>query len=916
MRKRTKHKINTKRRLLIIVLAVLVAVGSALPAVNDLNFSLFGDDGHVYAASASDLTGDQRADVLKIAKSCEGMTLAQVKKHLKKYGKPLYKKSYAYDWCGWWLSCVAKEAGVKTTVFPHDTFANGFYTWGKKKGLYKSKKSYTPKPGDIALFGSANHTYHVELVYSVSKKGTVKTIGGNTGGKSWPYSVVSKPQVKSGIYGFVKIKYPAAKATHTFSYGLNGGSGSFPAQKVKDGSAVKIPSAKPSKAGYDFQGFYVKRTADATWYVAGSGWVSEKKLGTRSRKLYQPGSSYTIDASWTKGSAKSNYTFYAQWKLRPEFTLKFNPNTGSGSMPQKTIKLTGGTIAFDTVNQFRKPGYMMNGWNVQRIALDGSVYWIVPSSNGWAWKKNADVSERKLYKYTDRFTFGTNGISAGDTIVVWATWKAIPTPQKTVEDGTYHIVSALNPEFGLDIYGGASEKGTNVQLYKNTHDMTQTFDVTYIGNGYYTLVSSDSGMSLDVNDSLPSNKANVQIWTPHGGDNQTWIIHDMGNGFYSIISKCNGLWLDVSGGKAANYTNISMYQENSSLAQSWDFVPVEEETSATEGDEDDYDVDIDIEEDDEIIDDAESGDAEEDDEIIDDPENGDIEEDDEITDDDEDDCVDEGFDADVEEDDNIWASDDETDNEEYPDEALTIDESDISAPVYVWSDWSDFTAEPVSASDTCEVQTVKQYRFRDKQTTTSGEPALNGWTKYDSKISVSTSDYKFGTPVATTTSYANNRKTVTSAVDKGYYYYAYAVASPSDPSGDWCYYADKTRAKVISHMKANFSNSATWAEKRLRYFWYISPNDLGATSGKLKKTVPYCADSTVSVGTFSQKATHYYDIPMFRYNQCYKVKTETTTYYFYKWGAWSAWSETAYSASDTRQVETRTLYRYRELVED
>jgi len=55
---------------------------------------------------------------------------------------------------------------------------------------------------------------------------------------------------------------------------------------------------------------------------------------------------------------------------------------------------------------------------------------------------------------------------------------------------------------------------------------------------------------------------------------------------------------------------------------------------------------------------------------------------------------------------------------------------------------------------------------------------------------------------------------------------------------------------------------------------------------------------------------------MYRYNQCYKVKTETTINYFYKWGNWSAWSGTAYSGSDTRQIETRTLYRYRELVEE
>ena len=708
------------RNTCIIGLIVCLAVGVMPLASDQINHG-----GHAEAAATYTLTGDQQADVVGIAKSCQGMKLEQAKKQLKKYGK-LWKPNYKGDWCAWYISNCAKVAGVSTKVFPHSTLA-GTTEFGK----YKAKGKYTPKPGDVALFGKPGSTYHVELVVSVSKKGKVKTVGGNTGGKSWPYSVVSTPQSKGGIYGYVPIKYPAPKANHTFNYGLNGGSGSFSSVVVKDGGALKIPTSKPTKAGYDFQGFYVKRLADQTWYVAGSGWVAEKNLSGKTRKLYQSGTSYTIDSSWTKGSPKSNYTLYAQWKIRQEFTLKFNPNTGTGSVSPKTIKLTGGTIAFDTVNTFKKDGYAMNGWNVQRIALDGTTYWIVPNGSSWQWKKDAPVSERKLYKYADRFTFGTNGIKAGDTIVMWATWEKIPTEQQTIED-------------------------------EDTADTT---------------VDNDE----DISD--------------------------------------------------------------------------EDEGS-------DYDVE-------ELDEDNDS-----------------------------EDCAEDSSDED--------ANDDE--EEDFDDEEDGVVEEE---PVYVWSDWSDYSTTPVTASDTREVQTKTEYRYKDKQTTTSGESALSGWTKYDTKTSVSTSGYKFGTPISTSTSMANNRKTVTSAVDKGYYYYAYVVANPSDTS-DWCYYADKSQAKVIAHMKKSFSNSATWAEKRLRYFWYISSSDLGATSGKIKKTIPYCADSSVSVGTFSQKATHYYDNAMFRYNQCYKVRTETTTNYFYKWGNWSSWSDTAVNSSGSRQVETRTVYRYRD----
>ena len=182
-----------------------------------------------------------------------------------------------------------------------------------------------------------------------------------------------------------------------------------------------------------------------------------------------------------------------------------------------------------------------------------------------------------------------------------------------------------------------------------------------------------------------------------------------------------------------------------------------------------------------------------------------------------------------------------------------------------------------------------QYATRTKATKTDGHDTLSGWTKYDTKTSSSTSGYKFGTPVSTSTSYANGRKTVTSAVSKGYYYYAYAVANPNKTS-DWTYYVDKTRTAVINHMKASFSSSATWDEARLRYFWYISSKDLGSLSGKFNKSIPYCADSTVSKGVTTKSGDHLYDLKLWKYKQCYKVKTDITINYYYQWSAWSAWS--------------------------
>lgn len=43
----------------------------------------------------------------------------------------------------------------------------------------------------------------------------------------------------------------------------------------------------------------------------------------------------------------------------------------------------------------------------------------------------------------------------------------------------------------------------------------------------------------------------------------------------------------------------------------------------------------------------------------------------------------------------------------------------------------------------------------------------------------------------------------------------------------------------------------------------------------------------------------------------YRDRAEITIYYYERWEDWSDWSDSAVSSSSDRQVETRTVYRYR-----
>ena len=56
----------------------------------------------------------------------------------------------------------------------------------------------------------------------------------------------------------------------------------------------------------------------------------------------------------------------------------------------------------------------------------------------------------------------------------------------------------------------------------------------------------------------------------------------------------------------------------------------------------------------------------------------------------------------------------------------------------------------------------------------------------------------------------------------------------------------------------------------------------------------------------------YYVAPVTQYR--YRSRSQIWTYYFYRWTSWSNWSETKVSSSSTRNVETRTIYRFRDEV--
>lgn len=205
-----------------------------------------------------------------------------------------------------------------------------------------------------------------------------------------------------------------------------------------------------------------------------------------------------------------------------------------------------------------------------------------------------------------------------------------------------------------------------------------------------------------------------------------------------------------------------------------------------------------------------------------------------------------------------------------------------------WSDWSEDNS--LKDNSLYEVESKIQYAYSDKATTTSDSSSLSGWN-YDystwtwgsygswsgwSTSSVSSDDY---TDVDTSTLYK-------------WYGFVCPYCGAHDPynSGNCsgCN-ADKSTLKYTEFWSTNS--------------WY------NYTSYATRSTGTYRTKYTTSSNRYERWFSEWNTAPTTGYR--YRTRNKIYTYHFYKWSEYSDWSDTTYTASDTRQVKIRTIYRYK-----
>lgn len=334
--------------------------------------------------------------------------------------------------------------------------------------------------------GSATYTvYYVKtasstITYKYDGRSGTAAPTKNVTGKEGAGFTVSSPVIigytpnqnfVSGTYGDGNHTVYYYEKIYTVSYNANGGSGAPSSQTKKYTSNLTLSSIKPTRAGYNFQGWgtYASDTAvkyspgdtfttnaDTTLYAiwtatnytisynANGGFgapASQTKTHgtpltlssikpTRSgyefmgwgltssstSASYQPGESYTSNAS---------RTLYAVWKsTAPEtYTVSYNANGGSGA-PASQTKTHGVTLTLSSIKPTRS-GYTFLGWSASASASTATY------SAGGSYSGNASIT---LYA-----VWSCRHASTSKHYVTGCDWKLVcDTCGKTLSTGTTH----------------------------------------------------------------------------------------------------------------------------------------------------------------------------------------------------------------------------------------------------------------------------------------------------------------------------------------------------------------------------------------------------------------------------------------------------------------------------------------------
>lgn len=137
-----------------------------------------------------------------------------------------------------------------------------------------------------------------------------------------------------------------------------------------------------------------------------------------------------------------------------------------------------------------------------------------------------------------------------------------------VSDGTYRLRNVMSGHC-LDVAGGSSQPGGNIQQWTCNNLWPQDFVFTARGGGAYQLRNAGNGLCVDVAGGSTAPGGNVQQESCSGAASQDWLPENAGRGYYYLKNRNSGLYLDNAGGSFDPGTNVHQWTRNELAPEIW-----------------------------------------------------------------------------------------------------------------------------------------------------------------------------------------------------------------------------------------------------------------------------------------------------------------------------------------------------------
>lgn len=229
--------------------------------------------------------------------------------------------------------------------------------------------------------------------------------------------------------------------------------------------------------------------------------------------------------------------------------------------------------------------------------------------------------------------------------------------------------------------------------------------------------------------------------------------------------------------------------------------------------------------------------------------------------------------------------------------------------VYTAEDIANFKAQYKITDDRFESRT--EYSYRDKSTTTSSSSSIgDGWIHYDTTEHLG--DYGNWSgwqndPIDEIYDGSVKIREVASQSNRtGYYleYWLYTVSGNPDRG----YYATQQDLPILR----NHVGPVAVSDAELASLYTVpaggqTPKEHNGWGKNMTNQTGYWKDT----GWEGVYGLHFITGDYYQTQYRYRDRTHSYTYHFYRWSDWSQYSPTAVSATSTREVQTRTMYRVR-----